>query len=115
MITQLSGEEAGLREQSPPHDSRPCYDFPVSIILHPHPTEYSDPNQPEPPRDFGNNALSPSQPYRVRLPTQTLKSPRNPSEVRLNDGVSLNELLLANGYAAFDFTDRFLSRDDRAR
>jgi hypothetical protein len=75
---------------------------------------YVDPNPPEPP-DFGPNASVRPQPYREKLPKQYFQTPQKPSEVLLNDGVSLNQLLLENGYAAFDFTDNLLDKEDRER
>jgi len=74
-----------------------------------------DPNPPEPPSGLGDNSLGRPGPSRIRQPIMLFKTPQRPSEVRLNERASLNQLLLANGYAAFDFTDRFLGKNDRAR
>lgn len=74
-----------------------------------------DPNPPEPP-DFGSNSYDePRRPVTARMPVMVFRTPLKPSEVLLNDGSSLNQFLLANGYAAFDFTNDFLEKDDRAR
>ena len=75
---------------------------------------FFDPNPPEPRRGLGDNS-GPVGTTRVRQPIMRFETPQRPSEVLMSDGASLNQFLLANGYAAFDFTDRFLGKDDRAR
>ena len=72
-----------------------------------------DPNPPEP--SYNSNSPISSQPYRQKLPLIFFRKPQRPAEVRLPDNTSVNELLLINGYAAFDFSDRWLAQEDRAR
>jgi hypothetical protein len=74
-----------------------------------------DPNPPEPPEGYNQNSPFHSDQYRPKRPVEYFRTPQKPAEVRLEDGTSLNELLLVNGYAAFDFSDRFLAEDDQAR
>ena len=74
-----------------------------------------DPNPPEPPRGINDGSTDRLRSTQPRQPIMIFQTPQRPSEVLLTDGSSFNQFLLANGYAVFDFTDRFLGKDDRAR
>lgn len=77
--------------------------------------QYNDPNPPsvQLPGSLDNIRINRLPP--VRQPPFVLEVLSVPSEVLLKDGTSLNELLLARGYAFLDFTDLHRSKKDQER